>query len=124
MLFLPGFQRNGQWNRRLSGVRHREMFLQGIGRKFLAHARAVQHASRAVVDERGPIDAPFLRVTQYGVDALGFEHGDELFLVIRCGKYGKDGALRHVGELFILDLLLGANKLPFYGFIADSLSEK
>ena len=38
------------------------MFLQGIRRKLLTHARTVQHASRAVVDEGSPIDAPFLCV--------------------------------------------------------------
>ena len=60
------------------------MFLQGVGGKFLAHTRAVQHAACAVVDERGSIDASFLRVAQHGVDALSFEGGYKLLLVIRA----------------------------------------
>ncbi len=78
------FHRNGQRNRRLSGIRQRKVFLQGVGGKFLAHARAVQHAARSVVYERGSVDAPFLRVAQYGVDALFLEPRNELLLVIRA----------------------------------------
>ena len=66
--------------RRMAGG---EVFLQGVGGKLLAHARTVQYAARAVVDERGSVDAPFLCVAQYGVDALSFELGNKLVLVIR-----------------------------------------
>ena len=81
---LRFLHRNGKRNRRLSGIRQREVFLQGVGGKFLAHTRAVQHAACAVVDERGSIDASFLRVAQHGVDALSFEGGYKLLLVIRA----------------------------------------
>ena len=100
------------------------MFLQGVGGKFLAHARAVQHAARTVVDERGSVDAPFLRVAQHRVDALLPERYNELLLVIRAFKHGKDGAFRHVGEFPVLNLLFGTGKLLLHGFIACGLPEK
>jgi len=124
LFVLLSLHRNGKRNRRLSGIRQREVFLQGVGGKFLAHTRAVQHASRAVVDERGSIDAPFLRVAQYGVDALSFEGGYKLLLVIRAFQHGKDGAFRPVGKFPVLNLLLGTGKLLLYGFIAHRLPEQ
>ncbi len=100
------------------------MFLQGVGGKFLAHARAVQHEARAVVNESCPVDAPFLRVAQHGVDAFLPEPGNKLLLVIRAFKHGKDGAFRHVGEFPVLNLLFGTGKLLLHGFIACGLPEK
>ena len=55
------------------GVGQREMFLQGIGGEFLAHTRAIEYATRAVVDEGGSVDATLVGKTQHRVDALGFE---------------------------------------------------
>ena len=108
----------------MSGVWQGEVFLQGIRRKLLTHARTVQHASRAVVDEGSPIDAPFLCVAQYGVDALLFELGYKFVLVISALQHGKNGAFRHVGEFPVLNLLLGTCELLLHGFIANGLPEK
>ena len=108
----------------MSGVWQGEVFLQGIRRKLLTHARTVQHASRAVVDEGSPIDAPFLCVAQYGVDALLFELGYKFVLVISALQHGKDGAFRHVCQFPILDFRFGTDKLLLYGFIACGLPEK
>ena len=77
-----------------------------------------------MVDECGSIDAPFLRVAQYGVDALSFEGGYKLLLVIRAFQYGKDGAFRHVGKFPVLNLLLGTGKLLLHGFVAHRLPEQ
>ena len=56
-----------------------------------------------MVDERGPVDASFLRIAQHGVNTFLLECGNEPLLVIRALQYGKDGALRHVGEFSVLD---------------------
>ena len=77
-----------------------------------------------MVDEGSPVDAPFLRVAQHGVDALLFELGHKFVLVISALQHGKNGAFRHVGEFPVLDLQLGTGKLILYGFIADVLPEK
>ena len=77
-----------------------------------------------MVNKSGSIDAPFLRVTEHGVDAFLFEPGHELVLVVRALQHGKDGAFRHVGELLILNFLLGTRELALHGFIADGFPEK
>ena len=64
--------RNGKLYRRLSGIRQCEMFLQGVGGKFLAHTGAVQDASRAVVDESGAVDMTVLRMAKNSVNAFGY----------------------------------------------------
>ena len=74
--------------------------------------------------KRGSVDAPFLRVAQHGVDTLLPEPRNELLLVIRAFKHGKDGAFCHVGEFPVLNLLLGTGKLLLHGFIACGLPEK
>ena len=93
-------------------------------RSVLAHARAVQYTSCAVVDKRRSIDTPFIRVAQYGVDALLFELGYKFVLVISALQHGKDGAFRHVCQFPILDFRFGTDKLLLYGFIACGLPEK
>ena len=77
-----------------------------------------------MVDERSSVDAPFLRVEQYGVDALPFERGYKLLLVIRAFQHGKDGAFRHVSKFPVLNLLLGTGKLLLHSFIANGLPEQ
>ena len=100
------------------------MFLQGIRRKLLAHARTVQHTPRAVVDEGSPVDAPFLRVAQYGVDALLFKLGNKPILVISALQHGKNGTFRHVCQFPVLNLRSGTYKLLLHGFIACGLPEE
>ena len=77
-----------------------------------------------MVDEGRPVDAPFLRVAQYGVDALLFELGHKFVLVISALQHGKNGAFRHVGEFPVLDLRFGTDKLLLHGFIACGLPEE
>ena len=77
-----------------------------------------------MVDERGSVDAPFLRVAQHGFDTFPFERGYKLILVIRAFQHGKDSAFRHSGGFPVLNLLLGTGKLPLHGFIADGFPEE
>ena len=88
------------------GVGQREVFLQGIGREFLAHTRAIEYATRAVVDEGGSVDATLVGKAQYRVNTLGFEQAHELALVIslsECLEYRPFGGL---GEFLLGYLLL------------------
>ena len=77
-----------------------------------------------MVDEGRPVDAPLLRIAQYGVNALLFELAHKFVLVISALQYGKDGAFRHIGEFPVFNLQLGTCELPLHGFIADGLPEK
>ena len=77
-----------------------------------------------MVDEGSPIDAPFLCVAQYGVDALLFELGYKFVLVISALQHGKDGAFRHVCQFPVLDFRFGTDKLLLHGFIACGLPEE
>ena len=63
-------------------------------------------------------------MAQHGVDALLFEPGHKLVLVISALQHGKNGAFRHVGEFPVLNLLLGTCELLLHGFIANGLPEK
>lgn len=98
------------------------MFLQGVGGKFLAHTRAVQHAACAVVDERGSIDASFLRVAQHGVDALSFEGGYKLLLVIRAFQHESEAGAKtgYVDKALSADKLKTARAVTLAGAITGN----
>ena len=55
------------------GVGQREVFLQGIGGEVLTHTRAIEHTTRAMVDEGSPVDASLIGKAQHRVDTLFFE---------------------------------------------------
>ena len=86
------------------------MFLQGIGREFLAHTRAIEHATRAVVDEGGSIDTSFVGKTQHRIDALGFEQIYEFGPVISLSECLEHRPLGRLGEFLFGNLFLRQRK--------------
>jgi len=100
------------------------MFLEGIGREFLAHTRAIEYATRAVVDEGGSVDAALVGKTQHRIDALGFEQIYEFCPVIslsECLKYCPFGRL---SEFLFGYLFLRQRKTFLDGGIACGLAEE
>ena len=99
------------------------MFLQGIGRKLPAQARAVENAARAVVDEGCPVDAAFFGMTEHHIHTFRFEQGDKLLAAVRPGKRGGDGLAGYLRQTLVSDLPFGKFKPALHGFIADGLAD-
>lgn len=86
------------------------MLLQGIGGEFLAHARAIEYATRAVVDEGCSVDATLVGKAQYRVNTLGFEQAHELGPVISLSECLEHRPLGRLGEFLFGNLFLRQRK--------------
>lgn len=75
-----------------------------------------------MVDECGSIDAPFLRVAQYGVDALSFEGGYKLLLVIRAFQHESEAGAKtgYVDKALSADKLKTARAVTLAGAITGN----
>ena len=101
-----------------------KVFLQGIGGEFLAHARAIEYATRVVVDEGDSIDATLVGKAQHRVDALAFEQANKFVLVISLSKCLKHRPFGGFGEFLFGYLFLRQRKTFLDGGIACGLAEE
>ena len=95
-----------------------KVLIQGIRRESLTHSRTIEDAVSAMVDEGGTIEPSFVRITEYAVNALGFEYLHQFVFVVSAFQCILQCLLCRLSEIALLDSLLGGNGLLLKSLIA------